>query len=337
MIPNPLYPSLTRISDLETASYEINEVDRAEWDTGDFVVTEVTSNGIGSARIELPNGRTVAVFPGYRVVGAFGRRFATLELTGSWEAIQPDGRVDILSACGLVGRLTSGSAYVTQPIEAKYVGHVVRRGKKVTMRGSVTPPPRLELKTPIVLIIGTSMSAGKTTAARVVVRQLRELGCEVVGAKLTGCGRYRDVLSMKDAGAQHILDFVDVGLPSTVVPEPDFREAAGELLARIAAFGADVAVIEAGASPLEPYNGGVAVELIQRNIALTIVAASDPYAVLGLQEAFGHKADLVTGPTANTMAGAQLVDRLTGVPTLNFSAPAAAEELRNLLAERFSD
>jgi hypothetical protein len=41
----------------------------------------------------------------------------------------------------------------------------------------------------------------------------------------TGAGRYRDVLSMKDAGADLIFDFVDVGLPSTVGPADEYREA----------------------------------------------------------------------------------------------------------------
>lgn len=191
MIPGPLYPSLTRISDLETVSYDLDALGREDWNTGDYVMTEVTSNGIGSVRIELPNGRMVPVSPGYRVIGALGHRFATLELTGSWEAIGADGRIDILSGCGLIGRLTSSSAYVAQPIEGQYIGHVVRSGQKVTMRGSVSTPPTVEFTIPVVLIVGTSMSAGKTTAARVVVRQLRELGYDVVGAKLTGCGRYR--------------------------------------------------------------------------------------------------------------------------------------------------
>jgi len=299
------------------------------------VMIEVTSNASGSVQTELPDGRMAVVFPGYRVVGALGDRFATLELTGSWEAIGDDGRLDILTAGGLVSRLTSASGFVTQPIEGQYLGHVVRTGRKVTMRGSVTPVPDTEFTTPVLLIVGTSMSAGKTTAARIAITQLRELGYRVLGAKLAGAGRYRDILAMKDGGAQHILDFVDVGLPSTVVPEADFREATSELLARMGAVDVDVAVIEAGASPLEPYNGGVAVEMFEQNVRMTILAASDPYAVLGIQEAFGRQPDLVTGPAANTKAGVQLVERLTGVTGLNVHAAGSGLKLRAILEERF--
>ena len=59
----------------------------------------------------------------------------------------------------------------------------------------------------------------------------------MVGAKLTGAGRYRDILAMQDAGADHIFDFVDAGLPSTVVPESEYRPALRNLLSRMAGRG----------------------------------------------------------------------------------------------------
>lgn len=331
----PVLPSLTRISTLDTEPYEVRKLDRSHWATGDYVVLDVLAGGGGEAKIELPNGRQSDVFAGYQVVGALGHRFATLELVGSWEAVEADLSIQLLTAGGLAGRVTSRSAFVADPIEAVYVGHAMRGDGKVTMRGSVAPPPKAELTAPVVLIVGTSMSAGKTTSARLVVRQLRQMGKRVVGAKLTGAGRYRDVLAMKDAGAQEVLDFVDVGLPSSVVPPEEFRVVAGELLARIAALQPDVVVIEAGASPLEPYNGGVAVELLDDIVRMTILAASDPYAVLGIVQAFKRQPDLVTGPTANTDAGVQLVERLTGVPALDVRASGAGETMRALLESRF--
>ena len=43
-----------------------------------------------------------------------------------------------------------------------------------------------EFELPVVLLVGTSMSAGKTTSAKVIVRLLREAGLVVIGTKLTG-------------------------------------------------------------------------------------------------------------------------------------------------------
>ena len=79
---------------------------------------------------------------------------------------------------------------------------------------------------------------------------------------MTGAGRYRDILSFRDAGANAIFDFVDAGLPSTVVPENQFRESIRPLLHHIDNLNPDFAVIEAGASPIEPYNGEAAMEEI---------------------------------------------------------------------------
>ena len=61
---------------------------------------------------------------------------------------------------------------------------------------------------------------------------------------------------MRDAGADAVLDFVDVGLPTTVCPAADFKPALRTLLSMISGEEPDVVVAEAGASPLEPYNGG---------------------------------------------------------------------------------
>ena len=99
---------------------------------------------------------------------------------------------------------------------------------------------------PVVLPLGTSMSAGKTTTARAVVRLLKGEGLEVIWARLTGAGRYRDILAMQDADADHILDFVDAGLPSTVAPEWEYQKRLRNLLSRMASVEADVLVAEIG-------------------------------------------------------------------------------------------
>ncbi len=104
------------------------------------------------------------------------------------------------------------------------------------------------------------------------------------------------------------------------------------LFNRIARFNVDVLVAEAGASPLEPYNGAQAYEAIKNNVCFSILCASDPYAVVGVQKAFGMKPDLVTGPATSTDAAISLVKDLTGVDALNVLDPASTPILRDLLA-----
>lgn len=183
-------------------------------------------------------------------------------------------------------------------------------------------------------IADLEMSAGKTVTGRILCDIFASAGLRIIGAKLTGVGRYRDVLSFKQAGAAEIYDFVDVGLPSTVVPEAEYRAAIRPLLRHIDSRRPDLLVAEAGASPLEPYNGAAATDELGENVRCTVLCASDPYAVVGVQKAFGLKPDLVAGPATNTSAAIELVMKLAGVPALNVIDPATLPALRELLAAK---
>lgn len=330
----PFCTSMTRISPLpeERETLRIEELPRDGWETGDYVAVEVVSSSAGQ-RIELTSGRMVEVAEGDLVLGALGRRHATLEATGSWEEVGPDGRISFLTGAGLLGAVTSLSSVLPPLTSAVYRGHVHRDGAPARMRDFVASVPDRDYRIPTVLLIGTSMSAGKTTAARKIIRQLKSADLGVVAAKLTGAGRYRDVLTMGDAGADAIFDFMDVGLPSTVCPAETYRPALDGLLSRMAGTDADVAVVEVGASPLEPYNGETAIDGIRHAVRCTVLCASDPYAVVGVMEAYGARPDLVTGVASNTRAGVELTETLTGVPTLDVRDKSARPELRGLLED----
>lgn len=331
MSPGPIFSSLTRISDLENGRFDVDEIPIDRWSNGDYVVVEVTDRASGRT-VELTSGRMIELTEGDRVVGALGRRHATLEATGTWEEVGEDGRMEILTGGGLLGRCTSRSMVLDPLPEVHYRGHVLRRGETVGMGDFVVvPDAERAFETPAILVIGTSMSAGKTTAARILVRRLKERSLRVLAAKLTGAGRYRDILTMGDAGADGILDFVDAGLPSTVVPEEEYRDALRILLSRMGAADCEIAVLEIGASPLEPYNGALAVEKVQHAVGMTVLCASDPYAVLGVMSAFGADPDLVSGIASNTRAGIELVEELAGVRALNIRDKASLPELDRIL------
>jgi len=330
----PFFSTVTRISDLETRDFDLTVLPRSKWETGDYVVCEVAGRPGPLYQIERPSGRMCQVFDGDLVVGAFGVRAATLEGVGSWQDIGEDGALHALTGAGLFGKATSVSPLLPPLMELQYRGHATRDGK-LTMKSFCPPVDILPLNIPVILLIGTSMSAGKTTSGRVIVHELVQLGLKVAAAKLTGAARFRDMLSWKDAGADQVFDFVDVGLPSTVCPPDEFSGALEQLLSKISNTGADILVAEAGASPLEPYNGSVAMEMIDQDVKMLVLSASDPYAVLGVQHAFARKPDLICGPASNTEAAIELVDKLCGVPALNLmrrrSRPMLAEMLRDRL------
>ena len=328
----PFLTSVTRIADFTDNDYTIAPLQREHWDTGDYVAARVLDTRGHLSSLELPGGRMIEVMEGDLVIGAFGTRTATLEAVGDWRAIDESGRFSALTAAGLFGRVTSLSPFLSSPMPLQYEGHVLRDDKKVTMRGCLPQIEIVDFDIPVVLIVGTSMSSGKTMSGRVIVHLLSQMGLKVVGAKLTGAARYRDMLSFRDAGASAVYDFVDAGLPSSAVDEDLYREALPYLLSLIAREQPDVVVAEAGASPLEPYNGSIAKEMIRDCVRFKLLCAQDPYAVVGVQQAFQRAPDLVAGGAANTDAAIALVKRLSDLPALNLMEPASRVELGRLLA-----
>ncbi len=333
MYEKRFFGSLTRISDLERRPFRISKINRDQWDTGDYVIGLIDEPPNPQAHIEQSTGRMVRMTIEDEIIGALGARFATLGVTGSWQGIGDDGSMHVMTAAGLIGK--AQSRYVEYPslLSLKYLGHACRDGKKLNMKDFVQEWPDQSLSLPVVLLVGSSMSSGKTTTAKVIIRMFKQLGLRVIGAKLTGAGRYRDIQSMQDAGADHIFDFVDVGLPSTVVPQDEFQVALRQLLNRISAFDADVLVAEAGASPLEPYNGAHAVNVIKPNVRFTILCATDPYSVLGVEEAFGEHPNLVTGIATSTEAGISLIEKLTGIKAINILDSQSLPELKDILLD----
>ena len=330
-----LLSSLTRNSDLDRESFEIARLAKEHWATGDFVMGEITGPKNRLLEFELASGRMVQALRKDWVIGAFGNRAATLEAAGSWRDISGDS-MHAMTSAGLFGTVTSLSTLVPSLTRLDYQGHIVRNGNKVCM-SDFTIGKSGKYDVPTVLLVGTSMSSGKTTTGRFVVHELERMGKHVIGAKLTGAGRFRDILSFRDAGACSVFDFVDAGLPSTVEPEDVFRQAIRPLLHHIDSLKPDFVVVEAGASPLEPYNGTAAIdELGEENIRCTILCAFDPYAVVGVEKAFGLKPDLVTGPATSTSAAIDLVRNLSGAEGLNVMDPDSLPRLREILRQKLN-
>ncbi len=329
-----VYGSLARIADFRNSNFDVQELPASAWATGDYVEGEVIGRPTPLYQMEDRDGHIVKVDPGDWVVGALGERAATLEGVGSWQATRADGVMHALTAAGIMGRYTSMSKLLPEPLRLRYRGHLCRGGRKVAMRDFALQADTHTFKVPTILLYGSSMSAGKTTTGRRVCKELDRAGLYVIGAKFSGAGRYRDILSFLKTGATEIYDFVDVGLPSTIVPRDEFCSAIRPLLYRINERSPDYLVAEAGASPLERYNSDAVIDELGENIVCSILCASDPYAVVGMQQAFGRTPDLVTGRATQTSAAIELVGKLSGVRAINIIDPAAKADFRKFLMEK---
>lgn len=325
--------SLTRIADFDKNPYDVHPLNHDEWENGDYALTEVTGTPSELYKVEVCNGDMIPVVPGDQVIGALGRREATLEGVGSFDAVISN-RMNALTSAGLLGVFTSFSIMLPRPMELVYRGHIVRDGRKLNMRDFRLRTKARGFYVPTILIVGTSMNAGKSVTGRRVCEVMSAAGLRIIAAKLTGAGRYRDIASFRKYGAVEVYDFVDAGLPSTVVPEEEFRVAVRPLLAHINSRRPDYLIAEAGASPLEPYNGDTAIDELGENIVCTILCASDPYAVVGVRQGFTLEPDLVAGPAAQTTAAIELVRKLTGLPAINVIDRRTIPRFREFLEHR---
>lgn len=328
------FTSMTRISDLEESPFEVVSLPKNQWKTGDYVVGQVDSPSGKAPFVELTTGRMVEVLDGDLIIGAFGIRRATLEVVGDWQHIGADNRMEALTEGGLFGKATSVSFMVDNLPPLVYKGHVIRNGTKVCMKDFVPEIEIIPYQCPTIMIIGTSMSSGKTMTARVIIHELKQKGLKVVAVKFAGAGQYHDILTMKDAGAVKSFDFIDVGLPSSICDPEDYRVSIRQLLSLISAEKPDVVVAEAGASPFEPYNGSVVLEEIKEQISCTVMCASDPYAVVGVSQSFGLTPDVVCGIVTDTTAGVELVEKLTKIKTIGIGDRNSQIELVEFLLNK---
>ncbi len=327
-----IWSSLTRVIRHEGRDVDWRPRERGAWAEGDLIAAEAESAG---GVIEAPDGHYVRVETGDVVMGALGTRRATLEIVGGWRDVREDGRIQSLTRGGVLGRITSAATELTPyVIDLSYLGHVRLDGEPTRLRDWMLAPagPPRHPRTPTIALIGTSMSSGKTTAARMLIRRLTSMGLRVVGAKLAGVARFADVLSMRDSGAEAVFDFVDGGLPSTAMPRDVVVESTRRVLAAVDALGADVLVAEAGASPLEPYQGAAVLRELEPRLRMTVLCASDPYAAVGAERAFGLRPDFVAGRAAATSAAVALVSKLSDLEAIDVTDPACRPRIDAMLA-----
>jgi hypothetical protein len=279
-------------------------------------------------QLEDIHGRMSALHDGDVIVGALGHRNA---LQG-YEGVLPDNVrtgdvLHLLNSGGVIGKAISASPDVGAPFEVEVLGQVLlfnefgsRVGQPASIETGAVKGNARAPQVPVIYLAGTCMNAGKTHAACALVRRFSQEGIKVGGAKLTGVSLLRDVLSMRDYGAEAICDFTDAGVACTS-PESSAR-IARIILSELANRGVELIVAETGDGIMGEYG-------VQRILAdpelqawgkVHVLCANDPVGVAGaithFRDAFQLEVDVVTGPATDNRVGTRFVESL-GVPACN--------------------
>lgn len=308
---------------------------------GDLVVAEVLSLGKHSA-IEGRESARENIFPGDLIVGAFGNRYAT----DQYEGYVPEGRAsfcDLLSIGGVCGNVVSRHVGMVSPTKLRIHGLVCDQdGQVVNQRQFGLGPRSSEGNGEVILVVGSSMNAGKTTVVGTLARALSRAGFRVAAAKLTGTAASKDTRFFASSGARPVLDFTDAGYPSTYMLGIDeLVQMHRTLLAHLRAAAPDYIVVE------------IADGIFQRETQLLLehpeilatvdhvfFAANDSLSALtGQQFAVEHELPLraIAGRVSMSPLAVRETEEVTGLPCLTNQRILSGAALRLLTGDRWSE
>lgn len=185
---------------------------------GDVALFEVDSIG-KHKNLQIVGKRNASIFPGDRILAAFGNRYATSQFEGHVPTKCLE-EFRILGQGGVIGVVKSAHVSMPKPTVVRIIGYAVDgegevintkyyRQKVDYFTGNVPNNAK------VILSVGSSMDSGKTTTAGHLARSLKGIGKKVAYLKLTGTVYTKDIDFCRDCGAHFVSDFSEVGFPST--------------------------------------------------------------------------------------------------------------------------
>ena len=300
----------------------------------------------GSIRtLEARSGREVALYRGDRFVAVLASRHSGTSEYGDVPArlAPPDApTLELLARAGVVGhgRCLPPQRAALGFTRVKVLGELRRDGRALRLRDLCgTPAPSTAPAAPTVLVAGSASEVGKTTACSALIRAFKRRGRTVGAAKLTGTGRLRDVLAMRDAGADRALDFPEVGLATTYTAAAPVIDAAHAILGQLDAAGCDVVVAELGGDLLEANADRLLADaVLARRTRAVVHVAGDVVGIVGaiaLYRELGVRAELQpTLPYGRNALGSVERLRAFGLSALDVADDAACDAYVARVLER---
>lgn len=321
---------------------------------GSVIAVRVLTSKSTYNQLELPFGRLSRLKAGDVIAAALGHRKALLGYSGYVpDTIQLGDKLHLLNLGGVLGVCDGINPDLGDPFVCEVLGQILHfpyLAKRIGIpahisQGAFPLSNTLEvLGVPVIALVGTSMSSGKTSAACALIQDLTHRGLNVVACKTTGVSLRSDILAMEDAGAKRCLLFTDFGVVTTTSQVAS--SCARSMLTQLAADRPDVIVVELGDGLLGLYGVDAILndQALRSTFSTVVLAANDPVGAWGgvqlLRDRHGLSPQAITGPATDNIAGCLLVERQTGIPCRNARTDAAglAEAVLAKLnfGERFS-
>ncbi|MEM7323498.1 MAG: hypothetical protein AAF531_10470 [Actinomycetota bacterium] len=269
------------------------------------------------------------LYVGQVALFVFGNRYAT----DAYEAVVPDTiptEVAMVSASGVVAEVRSANSALKTPTMIEVLGRAVDEDLQpistldqpvVRRRRGAKTEPRSKL----ILVVGTSMNAGKSTMATAATRALTMAGHTVKASKVTGTASLKEIFGPRSAGAVAINDFSFLGYPSTyLLPQDEVLGIFDTLDHAIANNPDNYWVVEIADGICQRETATLlASERVQDRIHRLVFCAREPLSVKGgvdtLSEVYGLAPDLIGGLVAAAPLGRAEI-RQAGITTPVFNA-----------------
>jgi hypothetical protein len=286
---------------------------------GDLLLCEVLRTGI-HGRIETNTGGRSKLYPGDHIVCVPGARYATSLLRATAE-IGPDS-ADLISASGLCGRVVARNHGVNTPTKLRVLAQGFADGLPANVGSFALGQTTEEVSAPRwIVVVGSAMDSGKTTACTSLIRGLVESGSRVGAMKLTGTASSRDVGAFRDAGATIVLDFLDAGWASTAgCVGPQLIEIVGKLARHLRATSIDCGVVEIADGLLQSETDYVVQHLAETlgtfETILTVRESLAAVAGVELLSRWGHRVAAVAGLVTNDPLSAKEIELACSVPCI---------------------
>lgn len=308
---------------------------------GSMIVVQALENEGKKDDFDFANGRLGKVVKGDIFPGILGSRKALVEFAGYIPtSVEVGNELYLVCESGLIGQISGVYESWGKPMKVKILGGIINKnGNQLNLKNYSLPKIKNNTNIPIIAFIGTRMDCGKTTMACKIALGLKNAGKKIVAIKPTGVAFSQDLYKLKEYGAYQVLDFVDMGLPSTCNGNSKNVILATENLINHAKFyDPDLILMEFGDSLLGAYHVKDILNYlpIKQQIKFFILAANDLLGVEGAKNMLNKyklKINLVTGPTANSKIGIDLIKKNFEIEAESnqYSIPKTIKMIINLL------